>query len=193
MKRKIEKILLCLCVVFWGLIFVVDPAFAHRSGCHRWHSCPSDSGSYTCGDAGHPCQYPTYPASGGVIYPPSGYYKDCYDCPLKKVPDNAYASGIGWSCGDGYEKIGDACQKIIVPTPAPEYKTPASTQANIQSAIQPVISIQDQIQSRVINEKSNYYKNPSWFRERLRDTLKKEFGDNYWIGFYVYTLLGDVK
>ena len=26
---------------------------AHRSGCHRWHSCPSDSGSYTCGDTGH--------------------------------------------------------------------------------------------------------------------------------------------
>ena len=28
-------------------------AFAHQSGCHRWHSCPSDSGSYTCGDKGH--------------------------------------------------------------------------------------------------------------------------------------------
>ncbi len=27
----------------------------HRSGCHRWHSCPSDSGSYTCGDTGHGC------------------------------------------------------------------------------------------------------------------------------------------
>ncbi len=26
---------------------------AHRSGCHRWHSCPSDSGSYICGDTGH--------------------------------------------------------------------------------------------------------------------------------------------
>ena len=26
---------------------------AHRSGCHRWHSCPSDSGSYTCGDTGY--------------------------------------------------------------------------------------------------------------------------------------------
>lgn len=64
----------------------VNYAEAHRSGCHRWHSCPSDSGSYTCGDAGYPCQYPTYPASGGVIYPSSGYYKDCYDCPLKKVP-----------------------------------------------------------------------------------------------------------
>ena len=27
-------------------------AAAHRSGCHRWHSCPSDSGSYICGDTG---------------------------------------------------------------------------------------------------------------------------------------------
>src|SRR5947207_10273661 len=26
---------------------------AHRSGCHRWHSCPSDTGSYVCGDTGH--------------------------------------------------------------------------------------------------------------------------------------------
>jgi endonuclease YncB( thermonuclease family) len=26
---------------------------AHRSGCHRWHSCPSDNGSYECGDLGH--------------------------------------------------------------------------------------------------------------------------------------------
>src|SRR5438876_3624849 len=28
-------------------------AQAHRSGCHRWHSCPSDTGSYVCGDTGH--------------------------------------------------------------------------------------------------------------------------------------------
>ncbi len=28
-------------------------AHAHRSGCHRWHSCPSDTGSYVCGDLGH--------------------------------------------------------------------------------------------------------------------------------------------
>jgi hypothetical protein len=31
---------------------------AHRSGCHRWHSCPSDSGSYICGDTGHCSQCP---------------------------------------------------------------------------------------------------------------------------------------
>jgi micrococcal nuclease len=29
------------------------PLFAHRDGCHRWHSCPSDNGSYVCGDLGH--------------------------------------------------------------------------------------------------------------------------------------------
>lgn len=26
---------------------------AHQSGCHRWHSCPSDSDSYSCGDLGY--------------------------------------------------------------------------------------------------------------------------------------------
>ncbi len=26
---------------------------AHRNGCHRWHSCPSDTGSYVCGDLGY--------------------------------------------------------------------------------------------------------------------------------------------
>jgi hypothetical protein len=38
------------------LLFVLGPAsdaHGHRSGCHRWHSCPSDTGSYVCGDTGH--------------------------------------------------------------------------------------------------------------------------------------------
>lgn len=29
------------------------PALAHRDGCHAAHSCPSDSGSYVCGDTGN--------------------------------------------------------------------------------------------------------------------------------------------
>ncbi len=33
-------------------------SFAHQDGCHRWHSCPSDSGSYTCGDTGHCSECP---------------------------------------------------------------------------------------------------------------------------------------
>jgi hypothetical protein len=28
-------------------------AEAHRDGCHRWHSCESDTGSYVCGDLGN--------------------------------------------------------------------------------------------------------------------------------------------
>lgn len=38
-----------------GLIsfLVTFPATAHRSGCHRWHSCPADHGTYECGDTGH--------------------------------------------------------------------------------------------------------------------------------------------
>ncbi len=31
----------------------IQTAQAHRSGCHAWHSCASDSGSYSCGDTGH--------------------------------------------------------------------------------------------------------------------------------------------
>lgn len=125
---KPRKKYLALIVIILGTLFFTDPAFAHRSGCHRWHSCPSDSGSYICGDAGHPCQYPTYPASGGVVYPPSGYYKDCYDCPIKKVPENANTSGIGWSCNGGYIKVGAACVKNEVTTPtAPIVSAAASS------------------------------------------------------------------
>lgn len=36
-----------------SMVLFAGPASAHRDGCHRWHSCPSDSGSYTCGDTGH--------------------------------------------------------------------------------------------------------------------------------------------
>jgi endonuclease YncB( thermonuclease family) len=36
-------------------LFQIFPmeSLAHRDGCHRWHSCPSDDGSYVCGDLGY--------------------------------------------------------------------------------------------------------------------------------------------
>jgi len=46
-------------VLLLGLLPV--PAEAHRNGCHRWHSCPSDTGSYVCGDLG----YDTYCGASG--------------------------------------------------------------------------------------------------------------------------------
>ena len=47
-----------LVVMIAGFIAMpAPPAQAHQDGCHRWHSCPSDTGSYICGDLGY---YPTW-------------------------------------------------------------------------------------------------------------------------------------
>jgi len=42
-------------LIFLITLIISVPIFAdaHQDGCHRWHSCPSDSGSYTCGDTGN--------------------------------------------------------------------------------------------------------------------------------------------
>ncbi|MDQ2805383.1 MAG: hypothetical protein M3Z04_00460 [Chloroflexota bacterium] len=43
-----------------GLLFAAprtaDNTLAHQSGCHTNHTCPSDTGSYVCGDLGYPCE-----------------------------------------------------------------------------------------------------------------------------------------
>lgn len=41
------------------LCALYSSASAHRDGCHRWHSCPSDSGTYVCGDLGYTTYCPT--------------------------------------------------------------------------------------------------------------------------------------
>lgn len=46
--------------IILSLLMVVPlMADAHQSGCHAWHSCPSDDGSYVCGDTGHDNYCPT--------------------------------------------------------------------------------------------------------------------------------------
>ena len=42
----------------FALLVLPWEASSHRSGCHRWHSCPSDRGTYVCGDTGHCSQCP---------------------------------------------------------------------------------------------------------------------------------------
>ncbi len=54
MWKSATTLTLLISLVLWASSF----SYAHRSGCHRWHSCPSDSGSYTCGDTGHCSQCP---------------------------------------------------------------------------------------------------------------------------------------
>jgi hypothetical protein len=46
-------------VSIFGVALLASPAVAHQSGCHRWHSCPSDTGSYVCGDLGYDSQCAT--------------------------------------------------------------------------------------------------------------------------------------
>lgn len=53
-----EQNYIVLVILFMSLVFVstaaiIEMVYAHRDGCHRWHSCPSDSGSYVCGDLGY--------------------------------------------------------------------------------------------------------------------------------------------
>lgn len=55
-------ILICILTLFVDIVWLAPAVSAHRSGCHRWHSCPSDTGSYSCGDTGYSnyCATPTY-------------------------------------------------------------------------------------------------------------------------------------
>lgn len=45
-------------LAFFFILYFSGPIYAHRSGCHRWHSCPSDRGTYVCGDKGYCSQCP---------------------------------------------------------------------------------------------------------------------------------------
>lgn len=111
-------------------------ADAHRSGCHRWHSCPSDTGSYTCGDLGYTSGCPSktitntikpapavtpknQPAnsyvSGARWYCNSGYKKVANACEKVVNPANSYVSGAIWYCNNGYKKVGSQCEKVVNP------------------------------------------------------------------------------
>jgi hypothetical protein len=52
------KLFTTLTLLIFLILWASSPSFAHRSGCHRWHSCPSDRGTYICGDTGHCSQCP---------------------------------------------------------------------------------------------------------------------------------------
>ena len=58
MRRElIHKTGIMYLIIGW-FVLVPSLASAHRSDCHRWHSCPSDHGTYTCGDIGYCSQCP---------------------------------------------------------------------------------------------------------------------------------------
>lgn len=61
------NLLILLPIILALVFFVPQISYEHQDGCHRWHSCPSDSGSYVCGDLG----YDTYcPNKSTIVYVP---------------------------------------------------------------------------------------------------------------------------
>jgi hypothetical protein len=52
------RLLLVSSLALGALVGMAASAQAHRDGCHRWHSCPSDTGSYVCGDLGYYSECP---------------------------------------------------------------------------------------------------------------------------------------
>ena len=52
-KMKIRSLFVLIGTVALLVLFAPQISYEHQDGCHRWHSCPSDSGSYVCGDLGY--------------------------------------------------------------------------------------------------------------------------------------------
>jgi hypothetical protein len=114
--------LLGAAIVFVGVaaIGLVDPASspAHQSGCHRWHSCPSDTGSYTCGDLGYACQYPSDPTStytDPYTYTPTTptfIDKNCDDFSSQQAAQAYFDANPGDPSHLDADKDGKACEAL---------------------------------------------------------------------------------
>src|SRR5438445_13893632 len=60
LEKETRNLVIAILFIVLPCVFVtlIPYASAHQSGCHRWHSCPSDTGSYECGDTGYCSQCP---------------------------------------------------------------------------------------------------------------------------------------
>ena len=93
----------------FALVMPYD-AFAHQSGCHRWHSCPSDTGSYVCGDLG----YDTYcPKNTAPKYEPPKETKPQLKS-TEKTSSNYYGNNkITTVCSGAALCITDKVTKVV--------------------------------------------------------------------------------
>ncbi len=68
----VRNLAVALSLAVSSLVAWSSPAEAHRDGCHAQHSCPSDSGSYVCGDTGNfsECGYSSIPEARDEDYDP---------------------------------------------------------------------------------------------------------------------------
>ena len=80
------------------LTVTTAPSQAHQSGCHRWHSCPSDSGSYVCGDLGYYSGCPGYTPPVGTIPNPT----PTVSAPAGSAPAEGSSYQVGQGSGIGF-------------------------------------------------------------------------------------------
>lgn len=66
LAARVALLLSCTSILSLSMVPMAE---AHRSGCHRWHSCPSDTGSYICGDLGYTSGCQAF-GGGSVRVPP---------------------------------------------------------------------------------------------------------------------------
>ncbi len=60
--NKVKALVITALAVSVSIPSFVIKANAHKSGCHTWHSCPSDWGTYVCGDNGKSSGCPPTPS-----------------------------------------------------------------------------------------------------------------------------------
>ena len=87
--------ILLIPVTLVAIVLLPSSAAAHRSGCHRWHSCPSDSGSYVCGDLGYSNYCPSRPATT------SGYASSVSADTIFEIQKHLFAKGYDTGDADG--------------------------------------------------------------------------------------------
>jgi len=126
-------------------VALAPAAEAHQSGCHRWHTCPSDSGSYVCGDLGYSCQTGTTPAPtptpapaptptpAPAPPPPPIDDRDCADFANQDAAQDYFNAHPGDPSRLDADGNGIACEDLGAATPPPE--RPEKLRARIVSVI----------------------------------------------------------
>lgn len=124
-----KKILIAIILIaLLGTATILVPTgnvSAHRDGCHRWHSCPSDSGSYVCGDLG-------YTSGCGTSAAPTVKKPAIVRVPVKTVKTESKQSIVAYSVTKKYN-----------PNEYPSYKKNISPGATGVSVTKTTIQLTD--------------------------------------------------
>jgi hypothetical protein len=109
MSKRLVLVGICTLLLSIALPIAVSTVVsAHRDGCHRWHSCPSDSGSYVCGDLGYTSGCGTVvPVAPIIVAPPA---------PVKTSKEEVKESAIKFKTIKKFNRVEHVGYKKILTT-----------------------------------------------------------------------------